>query len=144
MISFNIQRGRDLALRPYNDYLELAGFKRIQDFRELGSIGEKLARVYKSPDDIDLYVGGLLEVADPDSAVGPTFKNIIADQFSRIRKGDRYFYEHDAHINPGAFTERQLREIKKISMARIICDNSDGINLHQQSPNAFVQGKLPG
>jgi hypothetical protein len=144
LIAINIQRGRDHALRPYNDYLELNGFKRVEKFSEFGAIAPHLARVYKTPNDIDLYVGGLLEVADPDSAIGPTFKNIIADQFSRLRKGDRYFYEHDSHINPGAFSKKQLSEIKKVSMARLICDNVDGINLHHQSPQAFILSNLNG
>jgi hypothetical protein len=145
LISFNIQRGRDHALRSYNDYLELGGFKPINTFEELGDvIGPRLAKVYRSPDDIDLFVGGLMETAEHDSLVGPTFQNIIADQFSRLRKGDRYFYENSPSINPGAFNEKQLEEIKKITMARIICDNADGITLQRQSPQAFIQSNLPG
>lgn len=98
--------------------------------------------MYNHPDDVDLWVGGLIEASKADSVLGPTFSNIVADQFSRFRQGDRYFYEHSPEINPGAFTPAQLQEIKKISIARLICDNSD--NIQWQSPNAFIRPDIPG
>lgn len=145
LLSLNIQRGRDEALRSYNEYLAVSGRKMIEDFHELGpSIGERLEAVYKSPHDIDLFVGGLLESSEDDAIVGPTFRDIIADQFSRLRRGDRYFYDHNPSINPGHFTPSQLEQIKKVSLARIICDNSDHLALITQSLHAFVQSNLIG
>lgn len=103
-----------------------------------------MARVYSHPDDIDLWIGGLMELSISDSLVGPTFSEIIADQFSRLRKGDRYFFEHDPSINPGAFTEGQLQQLRLTSLSRIICDNADGFALSSVAPKAFrlphVQG----
>lgn len=64
----------------------------------------RLASVYASPEDIDLWIGGLLEEKLPGSVVGATFAHILADQFSRLRKGDRYFFENGPEVNPGAFT----------------------------------------
>lgn len=55
-------------------------------------------------DDVDLWLGGLLEERSPGDLLGPTFSNILADQFSRLKKGDRYFFENDPSINPGHFT----------------------------------------
>ena len=55
------------------------------------------------------------------------------EQFRRLKFGDRYFYESGA--NPGKFTEPQLAEIRKSSLARITCDNGDNIHLIQ--PLAF-------
>lgn len=100
--------------------------------------------MYKHPDDIDLWIGGLLESPRSDAVVGPTFSEIIADQFSRFRKGDRYFYEHSPEINPAFMTIDQLREIKATSMARILCDNSDRIAVHSMPPRAFVRPDVPG
>lgn len=91
-----------------------------------------------------MFVGGLLESSEDDAIVGPTFRDIIADQFSRLRRGDRYFYEHNPSINPGHFTPAQLQEIKKASLARIICDNSDHLALTTQSAHAFIQSNLIG
>lgn len=67
-------------------------------------MGEKLRSVYASVDDIDLWIGGLLEPKMSDSILGPTFRDIVADQFSRLKRGDKYFFENDPSINPGAFT----------------------------------------
>ncbi|XP_063704603.1 chorion peroxidase [Culicoides brevitarsis] len=145
LASININRGRDWGLRSYNDYLSVIGFKKVDDFSLYGpDVGHHLASVYKHPDDIDLYVGGLLEAARDDSLLGPTFSEIISDQFSRLRKGDRYFYEHGPEINPGSFNPEQLNEIKKVTFARIICDNLDKIAVFSVPPKAFHRADLSG
>lgn len=60
--------------------------------------------MYATVDDIDLWVGGLLEPKAPGSILGITFRDIIADQFVRLKKGDKYFFDHDPSVNPGHFT----------------------------------------
>ncbi|KAG4070490.1 hypothetical protein HA402_005722 [Bradysia odoriphaga] len=147
--------GRDHSIRPYNDYLEATGHSRVTSFGEFDpanrlysnliisnrkkiiQIASKLARVYSHPDDIDLWIGGLMERSSSDALVGPTFAEIIADQFSRFRKGDRYFFEHNPDINPGAFSEPQLQQLRLTTMSRIICDNADGYALSTVAPHAF-------
>lgn len=143
LVALNIQRARDHGVRPYNDYLEVSGSARVRQFSDFGTeMGHKLSHVYATPDDIDLWVGGLLEQSHGDALVGPTFADIIADQFVRFRRGDRYFFEHGPEINPGAFTEGQLNEIRKTSLARLICDNSDHLQAVQM--NAFIQTGVAG
>ena len=88
-------------------------------------------------DDIDLYLGGFLEAAHEDSILGPVFKCIIGDQFARLKKGDKFFYDLGLS-QQRAFTLGQLEEIRKTSMARIICDNTDDVDRIQ--PLAF---KMP-
>lgn len=104
----------------------------------------KLAQVYAHPDDLDLWIGGLLESAQGDALLGPTFADIIADQFSRLRRGDRYFYELSPDINPGYLTPDQLREIRSTSMARLLCDNADGMALRSVPPRAFLRSDVAG
>ena len=67
--------------------------------------------VYKHVDDLDLYVGGLLEKNDGDSILGPVFKCIIGRQFQLLKKGDRFFYDLSIASNKKvAFTLEELNE----------------------------------
>jgi peroxidase len=55
---------------------------------------DALRSIYASVDDIDLYIAGLSERPTGDSSVGPTILCVLADQFTRLKKGDRFFYEN--------------------------------------------------
>lgn len=55
---------------------------------------KKLEEVYAHFEDVDLFVGGLMEEPVPGGIVGETFACIISDQFSRTKFGDRFHYEH--------------------------------------------------
>ena len=62
-------------------------------------------KTYKSAEDIDFYVGMLMENSKFDhNVVGKTVGCIIADQFVRLKQGDRFFYEMGKETNPYAFT----------------------------------------
>jgi len=129
LVAINIQRGRDHGLPGYNKYREICmGNKATQwsDLRKsMDPQGiEHLKKMYNSIDDVDLFVGGFLEQPHQDSLVGPVFKCIIGDQFARLKKGDRFFYDlgNDANTR---FEEQEVDEIRKTSLARLICDNSE-------------------
>ena len=159
-MAVNIQRGRDHGLPGYNKYREICTGNRAKDWSDLRrSIDpqhiEQLRSIYRHVDDIDLYVGGFLEAAHEDSILGPVFKCIIGDQFARLKKGDRFFYDLGVDENI-AFSLSQLNEVikhrnpvesqcqyccvqvRKTSLARIICDNTDDVDSIQ--PLAF---KIP-
>ncbi|KAJ2947239.1 hypothetical protein O0L34_g16949 [Tuta absoluta] len=145
LATINIQRGRDWGVRSYNQYRRLIGLPAFDDFYQFGPVtAQRLSSVYSSPEDIDLWIGGLLEEAVEGGIVGPTFAHIIADQFSRLKRGDRYFYEYGSDVNPGVFSPSQLAEIKKVTLARILCDNADGVELISLPPRAFLRADLPG
>uniref|UniRef100_A0A182QE50 Chorion peroxidase n=1 Tax=Anopheles farauti TaxID=69004 RepID=A0A182QE50_9DIPT len=137
LASLNIQRGRDHALRPYNDYREWAGLERVKSFEQFGPVGARLASVYEFPDDVDLWVGGLLEPPTPDGALfGETFASIISEQFARLKFGDRYYYTNGPQHNPGFFTPEQLNEFGKVSLASVVCaniDNPEGFSVPQDA-----------
>lgn len=48
-----------------------------------------LQQAYGSVDAIDLWTGGLAEKVVPGAFLGSTFQAIVADQFERLRDGDR-------------------------------------------------------
>lgn len=94
------------------------------------------SRLFKHVDDIDLWSAGISERKLPGSAVGPTMGCIIARQFYAFKRGDRFWYENPKL--PSSFTAEQLREIKKITLAKILCTNAD--NMPKIQPWAM---KLP-
>ncbi|XP_073814847.1 peroxidase-like [Musca autumnalis] len=137
--SIDIQRSRDFGLASYNDYREACGLPRAyawSDFEhELPSDSiALLQKFYKSPNDVDLSVGGSLEKHLPEGIFGPTFQCILGRQFVNLRKSDRFFFEH---FEPQAgFTREQLAEIRKVSLASLLCANS--VSLKHVQPNVFV------
>lgn len=137
LAAFNLQRGRDHGLRSYNDYRELCGMRRVSNFDDLrgeissDAVREKLRSVYEHPDNIELFVGGIAEDTMEGARIGPTFICILADQFKRLRDGDRFWYE-----NHDVFTPSQLAEIKKATLAKVVCDNGDRIEKIQ--PDVFL------
>ena len=96
LATLNIQRGRDHGLPAYNAAREALGLPRHATFTAVNpdpAVQTRLAAVYASPDEMDLWVGGLAEPAVPGSQVGPLFQRILVDQFRRLRDGDRFWHE---------------------------------------------------
>ena len=72
--------------------------------------------------------GGYLEnKIEAGEFIGPTFKCILADAFLRLKVGDRFFYDLNRPENK--FSEEQLQEIRKATMSRIMCDNSESVKI---------------
>ncbi|MGI8891565.1 MAG: peroxidase family protein [Chthoniobacterales bacterium] len=96
LASLNIQRGRDHGLGSYNQVRIGYGLAPKATFAEMTSnldFQARLAAAYDSPDDVDLWVGGLCEDHVNGGQVGETFSTILKDQFERLRDGDRFWYE---------------------------------------------------
>ncbi|XP_076644739.1 peroxidase isoform X2 [Halictus rubicundus] len=139
-ISLDIQRGRDHALPGYNQYRKYCGLpaaKNFDDFLDYIPLEmlKKLRTIYSSPHDVDLVIGGMLERSVEDGLLGPTFSCLIAEQFARTRRSDRYFY--DSAVQPQRFTPEQLAEIRNATLARVFCDNGNNIT-HMQT-NVFFK-----
>ena len=89
--------------------------------------------MYDDVDDIDLFVGATLEENLNDALLGPVFTCIIGDQFQRLKEGDRFYFEN-GEFPQTRFRLDQLDAIRKVTMARIVCDNTD---LGETQPNVF-------
>ncbi|XP_077476620.1 thyroid peroxidase isoform X2 [Stigmatopora argus] len=141
LASLNLQRGRDHGLPGYNDWRELCEMERIKTLTDLkqvvsnASVAEKIFQLYKHPDNIDVWLGGLVESFLPGSRTGPVFACLIAKQMKALRDGDRFWWEAD-----GIFTQQQRDELLKVSLSKIICDNT---NITEVPPDAFVFEKYP-
>ncbi|XP_016663746.2 peroxidase isoform X2 [Acyrthosiphon pisum] len=123
ILSLDIQRSRDHGIPSYTKFRKYCGLKDIENKQDLSKImvdgsADRLLKLYKTWNDIDLLVGALLEKHVDDAMVGPTMRCIIREQFVRTRIADRYFYDA-----PGVFSDYQLKEIKQVTLARILCNH---------------------
>lgn len=138
LAAINIQRGRDHGLPSYTSWRGPCGLSEINSWDDLELVVgprsmERIRQAYRIVDDIDIFVGGLAERPVIGGLVGPTFSCIIAQQFSNIRRGDRFWYE-----NPGfesSFTPAQLQSIRQVTLAQIICRQLGGGTLQ---PNVML------
>ncbi|CAC5395141.1 PXDN [Mytilus coruscus] len=144
LIALNIQRGRDHGLPSYNKFRKFCGLQPALTFgysaiglRDMSyEAASALQKMYRHPDDIDLFSGGLSETPVQGGLVGPTFGCLIALQFKYYRNGDRFFYEN-AYSNTG-FTSAQLSVIKKQTMSSLYCRN---FNFSEIQADAFTSAR---
>ena len=97
LAAINIQRGRDLGLGTLNQTRESLGLTPYKTFAEITDDADTvaaMANAYASVDEIDLWTGGLAESHASGAMVGETFQFIIAEQFERLRDGDRLYFEN--------------------------------------------------
>ncbi|KAJ1519139.1 hypothetical protein ONE63_011259 [Megalurothrips usitatus] len=143
LVSLNVQRGRDHGLQPYPAWREHCGFPRPASWEDLGGVVDqeslqRMKQIYKSVDDVDVYTGALSEYPVETGLLGGTLTCLLGDQFVRLKRGDRFWYETDQQ--PQAFTPAQLAEIRKTSLASIICSTSDGVHSAQPRVMRRAQG----
>ncbi|XP_052352329.1 thyroid peroxidase isoform X28 [Oncorhynchus keta] len=141
LAALNLQRGRDHGLPGYNDWRTFCGLDRIEtrdDFREVvkdASVVGKIMDLFRHPDNIDVWLGGLVEEPLPGSRTGPLFSCLIGKQIKMIRDGDRFWWESE-----GVFTLGQRVELLRHSLSRVICDNSE---VKEAPLDPFRFGKYP-
>jgi peroxidase len=131
LAALNIQRGRDHGLADYNSVRAAYGLSRVTSFAEItpdANVQRQLKDLYGSVDNIDLWVGGLAEKHLPGSSVGVTFQRIMVDQFSRLRDGDRNWYQ-------SILRGQELGQIEGTRLSDVIRRNTSLTNLQ---PNVFV------
>ncbi|ESP00714.1 hypothetical protein LOTGIDRAFT_112352 [Lottia gigantea] len=140
-VAVTIQQGRDHGLPSYNTVrtsLRLSPLESWFDFSSGNStMINALVDLFGTTDDLDLYTGGLLEIQDNNP--GQLFRAIIVDQFTRIRDGDRFWYENP---NNGLFTPTEIADINRITFSDILRNVTSSPG--QILPDAFnCNGKDP-
>lgn len=119
--SLNIQRGRDHGLPDYNAVRVAFGLPGASGFVEINPdpvISQRLASAYDSVDDIDAWVGLLAEPHRPGAFVGETLYRVLREQFTRLRDGDRFWYE-------SYLPQDLVRQVNQTKLADIIRMNTD-------------------
>ncbi|XP_052252760.1 dual oxidase 1-like isoform X3 [Dreissena polymorpha] len=123
-VAQTIMRGRDYGLPDFNSVRQYMGLPRVKSFPEINpwlnasnpEALRKLESLYGGLDDIDVFVGGMMETT-PTGGPGPLFRAILRDQFIRIRDGDRFWFENREN---GMFNEAEIAQIKRIRMHDVI------------------------
>lgn len=146
----HINRGRDHGIKGYPSWrrwcnlTDGAGFEGLSDIP--ADKQQSLKDLYEDPEDIDVYVAGLLETPVPGGIVGPLFSCLIGHQFMRFKVGDRYWFENDDPVT--GFTEGQRETIRKQTFSRLHCDTMDEVDSIQKwilkRPGQEVKDSLEG
>ena len=137
LAALNIQRGRDHGLTDYNSMRVAYGLPRLSTFDQItidSDIASRLSQAYNADIDIiDPWIGGLAEDHVGGGQVGPLFRAIILDTFTRLRDGDRYYYETDTTMTP-----HEIRDIKRTTLGDLISRNCPTADV---SSNVFVRNR---
>ena len=140
LASLNIQRGRDHGLPGLNAARRELGLRPARRFDDINSDPDLVAgmrSVYRDPDQVDLWIGGLCEEKVPNSMLGPVFHRMIVDQFRRLRDGDRFWYENYLGEELVEIVNEQTLAVilrRNTSLGREIQDNVFLINLNDAPP----------
>jgi len=132
LAAINIQRGRDVGLPHLNEMRASLGLEPYTAFDQItddAGTATALQQAYGSVDAIDLWTGGLAEKVVPGAFLGSTFQSIVADQFERLRDGDRLWYENQG------FDADTLQDIRNTSLKDIILRDTD---THDLQDDIFV------
>jgi len=123
----NMQRGRDHGIARYNDCRRAFGLSTCQNFACVNSdprIVNLLQQAYGNAsnaiDNLDPYVGGLLEPKLSGSNLGALFTASILEQLVRIRNADSMWYE-----KAGIFEKDELNVIRSTKLSDIIKRNTN-------------------
>ena len=127
LAAINIQRGRDHGLPDFNTMREAMGLDPIEDFSELTS-NEELAQlfteVYGTPDAADPWIAMISEDHVPGTMTGETNYAYLVDQFTRLRDGDRFYFEN-------ALDAELAAEIKATRLSDVI-ERNTGLDVQDE------------
>ncbi|XP_073421308.1 myeloperoxidase-like [Dendrobates tinctorius] len=141
LAALNIQRGREHGLPGYNAWRRFCGLSAPRNVDELATVmenrklAESLIQLYGTPENIDIWVGGVSEPLVRRGRTGKLLTCLIGNQFRRSRDGDRFYYE-----NPSVFCLSQRISIERVTLAHIICANT---NIKEVPKNVFLGNQYP-
>jgi hypothetical protein len=95
LIARDIQRARDHGIGTYNQVRMAYHLSPAANFSDISSdptVQAELAAAYGTVANVDPFIGGLAEDHVAGADMGPLFRNILVDQFTRLRNGDRFFF----------------------------------------------------
>ncbi len=121
LVSLNIQRGREHGLSDYNTTRQYYGLFKFTNFNQITSditLVNKLKGLYNTVDNIDLWVGLLVETPKEGYMMGELCREIVKEQFTRVRDGDRFWFEN-------RFPYKLSNRLKRTRLSHVIQRNTD-------------------
>ena len=148
LAALNIQRGRDHGIGDYNTVRVAYGLPRLTSFAQVTTdvgVQQALQQAYGSIDRVDPWIGGLAETHLPGSSLGATFTRILVDQFTRLRDGDRFWYQNSLPAD-------LVKTVQGTTLADVIRRNSSVTNIQPGvfffkasiAGNVFADGNRDG
>jgi hypothetical protein len=120
LMSINIQRGRDHGINSFTEVrkacMQQGRFRSLYRGAKMKTGWGNIVKIYGDVQEVDLYVGMLMEEPVPGSKLGPTSICATVDQFVALKNGDKHWYE-----NADMFSKTQLAAIKKMSLSHVFC-----------------------
>ena len=127
LISINLQRSRDHGIADINSLRAEFGLKPYTSFSEVTKNKElvaKLQSLYAKVEDVDPFVLVLAEDHLPGTSMGETISRILVEQFTRLRDGDRFYFENK-------LPPEEVAEIKALKLSDIIKLNTQISNIQE-------------
>jgi len=131
LVAVDLQRARDHGIPGYNQCRRSFGLRPLRTFAEITPdpvVRERLAATYSSVDDIDPLIGGLAEPHTAGSTFGPLLRAVMIEQFTRMRAGDRLWYQNDP-----AFTPAEVDAIQRTRLSDLIKRNTSIGNIQDDA-----------
>lgn len=125
----NLQRGRDHGLADYNQVRMDYGLEPLMSFSDISSdpfVANALATAYDGDiNNIDVFAGAISEDHIAGGSVGELIHTVLVDQFTRLRDGDRFYFEN-------VFHGKTLDEIQNTRFSDIIRRNTGLTNFQNE------------
>ncbi len=123
LMAIDCFRGRDFGLIDFNGLRQALGLPAVTSMSQISkaSLNQYILNQYNSVNNIDEFVGLILEDHAIDSPIGPTLQRAMERQMLKTREGDRFWFENPNYTE---LTGAEKQQVHRISMAKIILRNS--------------------
>eukprot|EP00008_Paramoeba_atlantica_P006622 CAMPEP_0201478382 /NCGR_PEP_ID=MMETSP0151_2-20130828/3237_1 /ASSEMBLY_ACC=CAM_ASM_000257 /TAXON_ID=200890 /ORGANISM="Paramoeba atlantica, Strain 621/1 / CCAP 1560/9" /LENGTH=1127 /DNA_ID=CAMNT_0047859443 /DNA_START=128 /DNA_END=3511 /DNA_ORIENTATION=+ len=158
LMATNLFRGRESGIPPFNllrEVFGLAPYESCANLTDDDALLIRLEELYGPGEQcilrIDPFVAGVIEPHVEQAQVGETFWAIIFDQYTRLRNGDRFYYENQLSpevassvrsadpngYNPHPLTDNELDFVYFTTLEQLFADNYADIDLGDLGSGIF-------
>lgn len=125
LAALNVARGRDHNIGTFNQYRTAMGLPTttLSQMNVRSCVADDIITSFSGNiDNVPPFAAALAEESQGNSQLGETLTEMIKEQFTRLRDGDRFFFENTA--NGMTLTEAERDEIRATTIKDIIVGNT--------------------